>query len=77
MKFQILSILMCISVYSFAQQKTYTKAIIYTTTNIIAPEDENFDSNTNGQENSRGGFNFRNMMDGETKFTTYLKDNLI
>jgi GLPGLI family protein len=68
--------LLCISFSGFAQQKTYTQAIIYTTTNIIAPDDENVEMNQNGQESSRGGFNFRNMMDGETKFVTYIKNEL-
>jgi GLPGLI family protein len=68
--------LLCISISGFAQQKTYTQAIIYTTTNIIAPDDEIIEMNQNGQESSRGGFNFRNMMDGETKFVTYIKNDL-
>ncbi len=54
-----------------AQTNTYKQAVVYTTTNIIAPEEDDMDNN---QDNQRGGMNFRNMMDGETKFITYLKD---
>lgn len=73
-------LLMCLSVFLFfgvnAQSKLYNKAIISTTTNVIAPEDEEIQNMQNNNDGGRG-FNFRNMMDGETKFVTYLKDNLV
>lgn len=54
-----------------AQQKTISQAIISTTTNVIVPEDEE------PQNNPGGGMNFRNMMDGEMKSTTYLKNDMV
>ena len=61
-----------VTAVSFGQQKVFTQAIVNTTTNIIAPENEDVQPNPGG-----GGMNFRNMMDGETKFTTYLKNDLV
>ncbi len=59
------------STAAFAQPKLYDHAIISTTTNIIVPEDEE-------QNNAGGGGNmFRNMFDGEIKFTTYLKGDKV
>jgi GLPGLI family protein len=55
---------------AFAQPKIISQAIINTTTNIIAPEEEE-------QNNQGGGMNFRNFMDGEIKFTTYLKNDKV
>lgn len=55
---------------AFAQPKVITQAIVSTTTTVIAPEDEE-------QNSQGGGMNFRNMMDGETKFTTYLKNDKV
>jgi len=72
-------ILVCavfITAQAHAQVKTYSQAIINTTMNVIAPEEEDVQSIGGGGE-GRGGMNFRNMMDGETFFTTYLKDNLV
>jgi hypothetical protein len=43
---------------------------------VIAPEDEEIQNMQNNTDGGRG-FNFRNMMDGETKFVTYLKDNMV
>jgi hypothetical protein len=59
---------------AFAQPKIYNQAIVNTTTNIIAPEEEAVE---NIAQEPRGGMNFRNMMDGETKFVTYLKGDLV
>jgi len=57
-----------------AQPATVSQAIVYTTTNVIAPEDEDASSiNPQGQ----GGMNFRNFGDGETKSTTYLKGGMV
>ncbi len=68
----ILSLLLASA--AFAQPKVYNQAIINTTTNVIAPEDEAVE---NIAQEPRGGMNFRNMMDGETKFVTYLKGDLV
>jgi len=59
---------------AFAQPKIYNQAVINTTTNIIAPDEEAVESIA---QEPRGGMNFRNMMDGETKFVTYLKGDLV
>lgn len=57
-----------------AQPSSVTQAIVHTTTNIIAPEDEDVSAiNPQGQ----GGMNFRNFGDGETKSVTYLKGGMV
>lgn len=73
MKKMILPVLLitAIGTRSIAQPREISQAIIYTTTNVIAPEDEEQPA-FQGQE-QRGGFSFRNFGDGETKSTTYLK----
>ena len=78
MKFRSLLLGLPLFIFSttIAQTKVYTRAIINTTTNIIAPEDEEI-QNMQGNGDGNRGFNFRNMMDGETKFVTYLKDDLV
>jgi hypothetical protein len=63
------------STFCVAQPKLINQAIITTSTNVIAPEDE--DVSQVGQGGGGGGFNFRNMMDGETKSTTYVKNDLV
>ena len=73
MKKLIIVPVMIWSVALFAQTKNEEKAIIYTTMNIIAPEEEE----TRGGDENRQGMNFRNMMDGETKLiTTLLKEKI-
>lgn len=59
---------------AFAQPKIYQQATIQTTTEIIAPEEEDLQ---NLQGRGDGGMNFRNMMDGEFKFTTYVKNEMM
>ena len=76
MKKIIIACAILMSAQSQAQLKTYTQATINTTMNVIAPEEEDVQSIGGGGE-GRGGMNFRTMMDGETFFTTYLKDNLV
>lgn len=61
---------------AFAQTKVYQQAQVSTTVNVIAPEEEAVDNMQGGGE-FRGGMNFRNMMDGETKFVTFLKGDKI
>jgi GLPGLI family protein len=60
---------------SFAQPKIITQAIVYTSTNVIAPEDEDVQNLQNNP--SDGRMNFRNIMDGETKSTTWLKNDMV
>ena len=57
-----------------AQTIIQNKAIVYTTMNIIAPEDE---ESRGGDGEGRQGMNFRNMMDGETKITTTILNDKI
>ncbi len=61
--------------FCFSQAKLYQSAIINTTTNVIAPEEEDVQNLQNNQDGR--GMNFRNMMDGETKFVTYLKNDFV
>ena len=60
-----------------AQPSLVKQATINTTTNVIAPEEEDVQNLQNSQGQGPGGMNFRNMMDGETKFVTYLKNDLV
>jgi hypothetical protein len=74
---KIISLFLIIQpVVLIAQTKIYTNAIINTTTNIIAPEDEEVQ---NIQQEPRGGMgmSFRNMMDGEIKSVTFLRNELV
>ena len=59
---------------AFAQPKIIRNAVINTNTTVVAPEEQEVQ---NIQQDQRGGMNFRNMLDGETKFTTYLKGDLV
>ncbi|MBS1743572.1 MAG: hypothetical protein JST81_11105 [Bacteroidetes bacterium] len=69
MKISILTIALLTGTLSYAQPKLIEQAVISTTTNVIAPEDE--------EQSNDGRMNFRNMMDGETKSTTYVKNDLV
>ena len=57
-----------------AQTIIQNKAIVYTTMNIIATEEE---ESRGGDGEGRQGMNFRNMMDGETKITTTILNDKI
>ncbi len=74
MKLIFLSSFLLAATVVFAQPKMITQATISTTTNVIAPEDEDV---SQVQNQGGGGFNFRNMGDGETKTTTYVKNDLV
>lgn len=76
MKLYTTFFLLSLSFVVSAQNKTHFQAVIYTTMNIIAPEEEDIQNLQNNQD-FRGGMNFRNMMDGETKFITYLKNDSV
>jgi GLPGLI family protein len=65
------------TLFATAQPKVITQAIITTSTNVIAPEDDEDVSQIQPQGREGGNFNFRTMMDGETKSTTYIKDNMV
>jgi hypothetical protein len=77
MKLIFLSFSLLTSAAVFAQPKMVNQAIITTSTNIIAPEEEDISQIQPQGEGRGGGFNFRNMLDGEIKSTTYIKDNLV
>ncbi len=76
MKFFLLSTFFLGATVGFAQPKLVTQATIVTTTNVIAPEDEDV-SQIQPQGGGGGGFNFRNFGDGETKSTTFIKNDLV
>ena len=68
------------SLFAVAQPKIITQAIITTSTNIIAPDEDEDVSRIEpqgGREGGGGGFNFRTMLDGEIKSTTYIKNDLV
>jgi GLPGLI family protein len=62
---------------TIAQPKLINQAIITTSTNIIAPEEEDVSQIQPQGEGRGGGFNFRNMLDGEIKTTTYIKNDMV
>jgi GLPGLI family protein len=62
---------------SIAQPKLVNQAIITTSTNIIAPEEEDVSQIQPQGEGRGGGFNFRAMLDGEIKTTTYIKNEMV
>lgn len=59
-----------------AQTPAVKQAIIYTTTNVVAPEEEDVAS-IQTQGGPPGAMMFRNFGDGETKSVTYVKDDLM
>lgn len=63
-----------LSMSASAQQKVITQATINTTTNVIAPEEEDVQNIQNTGSNFRM---FQNFGDGETKSTTWLKNDMI
>lgn len=63
---------------SFSASAQNTQAVISTTMNVIAPEDEDVSRMPPpGEGGGPGGFSMRNMGDGETKITTYVKDSMM
>ena len=74
MKITFSFLISILSLASYAQPKKITQATISTTTNVIAPDE---DDASNVQPQGGGGFNFRNFGDGETKSTTYYKDAMV
>jgi hypothetical protein len=76
MKILFLSSFVLLSTAIVAQPKLVNQAIITTSTNIIAPEEEDVSQIQPQGEGRGGGFNFRNMLDGEIK-TTYIKNDMV
>jgi hypothetical protein len=63
-----------------AQPKLITQAIVTTSTNVIAPDEEDDVTQVRpegGREGGGMGMRFANMMDGESKSTTYIKNDLV
>lgn len=61
-----------------AQPKVISQATINTTTNVIAPEEEDVSAIQNqGQGQGGGAMMFRNFGDGETKSITQVKNDLV
>jgi hypothetical protein len=77
MKIFFLSSFVLLSVVVLAQPKLVNQAIITTSTNIIAPEEDDVSQIQPQGEGRGGGFNFRNMLDGEIKSTTYIKNDMV
>jgi hypothetical protein len=77
MKIIFLSSFVLLSMSAWAQPKLVNQAIITTSTNIIAPEEEDVSQIQPQGEGRGGGFSFRNMLDGEIKSTTYIKNDMV
>jgi hypothetical protein len=79
MKKIVLAMVGCFSAFAlFAQIKVVDRAIVSTTINIVAPDDDESISEVSGGPSSGGGNVMRitNTMDGETKMVSYVKGNL-
>lgn len=75
MKLFFLPALVLTAAVAVAQPKIVAQAVISTTTNVIAPEDEDVAQVQN--QGGGGGMSFRNFGDGETKSTTYIKNDMV
>lgn len=75
MKYFSIFTLLLITATSNAQVKTYDKAIINTTINVVAPDEEEVQNIQ--QEQRGGGQGFRNMLDGETKVETLISSEKV
>lgn len=66
------------SLAAAAQPKLISQATVTTTTTVIAPEEDELQNVQNqGGPGGGPGMMFRNFGDGETKSTTYLKNDLV
>lgn len=77
MKYTFLFFCVFSSLCLTAQQKLLNQAIINTTTNITSPEEEEVQNLQSNPDGGGRGMNFRNMLDGEIKFVTYIKNSLV
>ncbi len=73
MKFYLFGFFLLGATSVISQPKLVTQAIVTTITNVIAPEEEDAQNNAG----AGGRMNFANMMDGETKSTTWLKNDMV
>ncbi|MCP9750320.1 hypothetical protein [Ferruginibacter sp. HRS2-29] len=76
MKLFLLLSLVTGSLAAAAQPKLISQATVTTTTTVIAPEEDEL-QNVQNQGAGGPGQMFRNFGDGETKSTTYLKNDLV
>jgi GLPGLI family protein len=76
MKLFLVFSLVSITTIAVAQPKLISEATITTSTNVIAPEDDEL-QNVQNQGQGGGMAMFRNFGDGETKATTYLKNDMV
>lgn len=77
MKMLLMAAGIACSVPASAQTKTMTQATITTITNVVAPEEDELQNVQNQNQGGGPGGMFRNFGDGETKSTTYLKNDMI
>ncbi|MEP6713368.1 MAG: hypothetical protein ABJA37_13160 [Ferruginibacter sp.] len=78
MKLFLVFSLLCADTIAVAQPKIITQAVVSTTTNVIAPEEDELQNVQNQNQGGGGGMAmFRNFGDGETKATTYLKNDMV
>lgn len=76
-----MKIVLCIfflfsAVVAVAQPRLISQATVTTTTTVVAPEEDDL-QNIQNQGGGGPGAMFRNFGDGETKSTTYLKNDLV
>lgn len=76
MKLLLLVSMMTAGTAAFAQPKLVSQATVTTTTTVIAPEEDELQNVQNIQGGGMGQM-FRNFGDGETKSTTYLKNDMV
>ena len=77
MKLTLLIAAIISTLFATSQPKVVTQAIITTSTNVIAPDEDEDVARIEPQGGGGGNFNFRNILDGETKTTTYIKNDLV
>jgi GLPGLI family protein len=74
--FLTITMMTALATAAIAQPKSVSQATISTITNVIAPEEDEVASIQNTGQGGPGAM-FRNFGDGETKATTYLKNDMV
>ncbi len=77
MKILLLVSMVACSCVTFAQPKLVSQATVTTTTTVTAPEEDELQNVQNSPGGGGPGQMFRNFGDGETKSTTYLKNDMV
>lgn len=70
MKFFVTAIFLMAHAHLFSQQKLVNEAVVHTTINVIAPDEEE-------SAPGRGPMGLSNALDGETKMTTWVKNDQV